>query len=63
MVYNDSKNKFRKRKKSSFKFSLGGDLNRIAHLYMRKSFSNIFLTLTDLNDRVIICRTSGSSGI
>lgn len=40
-----------------------GKLNNTAKLYLRRSFSNIFLTLTDLTDSVIVCRTSGSSGI
>ena len=33
------------------------------HLYLRKSFSNIFLTMTDQEGSVIKCATSGSSGI
>lgn len=32
-------------------------------IYFRKSFSNLFMTLTDLNDKVISCKTSGSCGI
>lgn len=34
-----------------------------AFLYLRRTFSNIFLTLTDLRHRVIVCRTSGNSGV
>lgn len=45
------------RKKDNFFFSNKG----VAKLYLRCSYSNIFLTLTDLNDHVIICHTSGSS--
>lgn len=33
------------------------------YLYLKRSASNIFLTLTDLKHKVIICKTSGSSGI
>jgi len=34
-----------------------------ARLYLRKTFSNIFCTLTDIRHRPIICKTSGNSGI
>lgn len=30
---------------------------------MRSSYSNIFVSLTDVNNKLIICCTSGSSGI
>lgn len=41
----------------------GAKKGRCAKLYLRRTFSNIFLTLTDLKNKVIICKTSGSSGI
>jgi ribosomal protein S11 len=65
VYYSGSRKKgfFPRKKKSNFRFFLGEGVNRTAHLYMRKTFSNVFLTLTDLNDKVIICRSSGSSGI
>jgi ribosomal protein S11 len=34
-----------------------------ARLYLRKTYTNLIITLTDLDDKVIICKTSGSSGI
>jgi ribosomal protein S11 len=30
-------------------------------LFIKRTYSNIFITLTDLNNKVIICKTSGSS--
>jgi ribosomal protein S11 len=38
-----------------------GDFEKSAKIHIKKSFSNIFITLTDLNDKVIICYSSGSS--
>jgi ribosomal protein S11 len=32
-------------------------------IYLNRSYTNIFITLTDLNDKVIICKTSGTSGL
>lgn len=50
--------------KSFFKFnSKLLKLQDCAYLYLRRGFSNIFLTLTDLKKRVVICKTSGSSAI
>jgi len=34
-----------------------------AKIYFRKTFSNIFITLTDLCSQTIVCKTSGCSGI
>ena len=34
-----------------------------ANLVINKSFSNIFITVTDLNKRVIICKSSGACGV
>lgn len=34
-----------------------------ANIVLRRTFSNIFVTLTDLRHKVIICRTSGNSGV
>lgn len=50
------KRRLRKRK-SSFNFGS----QRCAYLYLRKTFSNVFVTLTDFNNKVILCCTSGSS--
>jgi|SRR5579884_2113430 len=35
----------------------------IANLVVNRSFSNIFLTVTDLKNKVVICKSSGSSGV
>jgi ribosomal protein S11 len=42
-------------------FFLGHSKWRQAKIHIKKSFSNIFITLTDLNNLVIICFTSGSA--
>jgi len=42
------------------KFILG-DKIKIAKIYIKRTYTNIFVTLTDLNNKVIICKTSGSS--
>jgi len=47
-------------KKRILFFSKFGGLARI---YIRKTHSNIFVTITDLKDKVLKCVTSGSSGI
>lgn len=44
-------------------FDFGSSEHKLACLYLRKTFSNIFVTLTDLRHRTIVCKTSGSSGI
>jgi ribosomal protein S11 len=36
---------------------------KIGKLYIRRTFTNIFLTLTDLKNKVVICKTSGTSNI
>src|ERR1044071_6999899 len=42
------------------KFFLGKSAKRkIGKIYIKRSYSNIFVTLTDLNNQVIICKTSG----
>lgn len=45
--------------KRYFNFGLCGK----ARLHLRKTHSNIFVTLTDLHNNVVICKSSGSSGI
>ena len=44
-------------------FDFGDKNNKKAKIYLRKTWSNIFLTLTDLKDKVIICKTSGNSKV
>lgn len=41
----------------------GLDLKNTAFIHIRRTYSNIFVTLTDLNANVIVCKSSGSSGI
>lgn len=41
-------------------FSLGTN-KKIGKIYIKRTYTNIFVTLTDLNNKVIICKTSGSS--
>jgi len=43
-------------------FYFGKD-NDTGYLYLKRSASNTFLTLTDLHHKVIVCKTSGSSNI
>lgn len=38
-------------------------LNNAAKIYLRRSYTNVFITLTDLEDKVIVCKTSGMAGI
>jgi len=47
-------------RKEHFNF---GETNTVGLLYLKRSFSNVFLTLTDLDNKVILCLTAGSSGI
>jgi len=50
-----------KLRKYFFQFGKGKD--RIAKLYLKRSYTNIFLTLTDWADKIIISKTSGNSGL
>lgn len=43
------------------KFNFGGNDLKIAKIYIKRTYTNIFITLTDINNKVIICKTSGSS--
>lgn len=48
-----------KNKKTHFFF---GELkNKIGNIYIRRTYTNVFITLCDLNNKVITCKTSGSS--
>jgi len=42
---------------------LSGRYRNIAKIYMKTSYSNIFVSLTDMDDKLIVCCTSGSSGV
>lgn len=37
-----------------------GKFGNTGCLYLRKTFSNIMVTLTDLRRKVIVCKTSGN---
>src|SRR5689334_3775617 len=50
-----------KKKKNIFFF--GKFLNKIGKIYIRRTFSNIFITLCDLKNKVITSESSGSSDI
>jgi ribosomal protein S11 len=39
------------------------NLKNVANIIVNRSFSNIFITITDLKQRVVICKSSGSSGV
>lgn len=45
------------KKKKYFNFGIGGGK---ARLHLNKTHSNVFLTLTDLSNNVVKCKTSGS---
>jgi ribosomal protein S11 len=45
-----------------FKF-YNKSLKNAAHIFINRSFSNIFITVTDLRKKVVICKSSGSSGV
>lgn len=51
-----AKYKYKSRKSH---FSLGDSREREGKLYLRRTFSNIFLTFCDLENQVIKCVTSG----
>lgn len=48
------------KKKVYFNFGIGGGK---ACIHLSKTHSNVFLTLTDLRNKVVKCKTSGNSGI
>lgn len=52
--------------KSKFKIKIDKKFNfgitqNTAKIYIRRTYTNVFVTLTDLNNNVIVCKTSGSS--
>lgn len=49
-------------KKLHFKFVSEQGTN-MGRLHLRAKFANVVLTLTDLDNKVIICKTAGSSGV
>lgn len=45
--------------KKKFNFGIKRYKFNVGRLYLRRTFSNIFLTFTDLSNHVIVCKTSG----
>jgi ribosomal protein S11 len=45
------------------KYSFGPLLPRTAKVYMKFTYSNVFITLTDMSDKAIICHSAGSAGV
>lgn len=49
---------FKIKKNKSFFFGL---IDKTANIHIKRTYTNIFITLTDLNNNVIVCVTSGSA--
>jgi len=49
------------KKNKIFSFGLNQDMAKI--YIKKKTYTNIFITLTDMDNKVVICKTSGSSDI
>lgn len=49
---------FRIKKDKIFNLGL---INKTANIHIKRTYTNIFITLTDLDNKVIICVTSGSA--
>lgn len=52
--------------KKSYKYNFKKDnfylsKKRVANIFIKRTYTNIFITLCDLNNKVIICKSSGSS--
>lgn len=46
------------KKEKNFFFGL---TKNTAKIYIKRTYSNVFVTLTDLQNKVVVCKTSGSS--
>lgn len=55
------KNIYQIKEEKNFVFNSKSILIKTANIYIRRTYTNIFITLTDLNNKVICCKTSGSS--
>src|ERR1700679_1912303 len=44
-------------------FFFSKNLNYGANIIVNRSFSNIFLSVTDLKNKVVICKSAGASGV
>jgi ribosomal protein S11 len=49
---------YRIKKEKNFNLGL---LNKTANIHIKRTYTNIFITLTDLDNKVIVCVTSGSA--
>jgi ribosomal protein S11 len=49
---------YRIKKEKNFNLGL---INKTANIHIKRTYTNIFITLTDLDNKVIICVTSGSA--
>lgn len=47
--------------KKNKNFNLGLENSKTANIYIKRTYTNIFVTLTDLENKVIVCVTSGSA--
>lgn len=63
MILKKKEKKIYKYKWEKLHFNFGDKENKTAKIYLRKTWSNIFLTLTDLKNKVVICKTSGNCKI
>lgn len=54
------KKKFKVRKYKKFFFGMD-QKNKMANIYIRRTYTNVFVTLTDMKNNVVICITSGSA--
>ena len=48
--------------KNHFFFGFKKEFN-VARVFLRRTYTNIFITLTDLHDKVIVCKTSGNRAL
>jgi ribosomal protein S11 len=55
------KKKYRLKKKKTHFFFGRKKNKKIGRIYIRRTFTNVFITLTDLKNQVVTCKTSGSS--
>lgn len=47
------------KRKNHFFFGFRRDC-KVARIYLKRTYTNIFITLTDLHSKVIVCKTSGN---
>ena len=47
--------------KKKFLFNFG--FSSVCKIYLKCTFSNVFITITDMDDKVVMCKSCGSSGV